>query len=212
MAHDHGNHPRRAEGSHPHSADEWNDKYSSAERLWTSDANPALIREVVDLTPGRALDVGTGEGADSQWLADQGWTVVGVDISQVAIDRAAEIDSRDAITWQQTDLTVDDVEPAAFDLVNLHYFPIAIGREDVARKLVDAVAPGGTLLVVAHAPEGMLAHGHDPAEYFQPADFAERFADRLEVVTLETVPRGRPAGGNTAQQHVDDAVLKATAK
>lgn len=124
MAHDHGNQPHRAEGAnprgaegaHPHSADEWNDKYSSAERLWTSDANPALIREVVDLTPGRALDVGTGEGADSRWLADQGWTVVAVDISQVAIDRAAEIDSREAITWQQTDLTVDDVEPAAFDV------------------------------------------------------------------------------------------------
>lgn len=39
------------------------------------------------LSPGRALDVGCGEGADSLWLAQQGWRVTGVDIAQSALSK-----------------------------------------------------------------------------------------------------------------------------
>lgn len=196
-------------GDDVHTAAEWDERYSSAERLWTAEANPALIREAAGLAPGRALDVGSGEGADARWLADQGWTVVAVDISQVALDRAAELDSRETIDWRRADLTVDEVPGAPFDLVALHYFPVDIAREDVIAKLVGALAPGGTLLVVAHDPEGIRAHGFDPDAYFQPKDVAERFADALDVVTLERVERGRPGGGPTGPRHMYDVVLKA---
>jgi tRNA1(Val) A37 N6-methylase TrmN6 len=36
--------------------------------------NPLLVRYAADLTPGAALDVGSGEGADVLWLASRGWT------------------------------------------------------------------------------------------------------------------------------------------
>ncbi|WP_448222208.1 class I SAM-dependent methyltransferase [Gordonia iterans] len=201
MSHDHG-HP-------PNSAAEWDERYGSADRLWTAQANPALVREVAGLPAGRALDVGSGEGADARWLADQGWTVVAVDISQVALERAAKMDSRETISWVRADLAVDDVPGEVFDLVALHYFPVPIEREDVIAKLVDALAPGGTLLAVAHDPQGIRAHGHDPDAYFQPADVAQRFADRIEIQRLETVERGRPAGGASGQRHMNDVVLKA---
>ena len=105
--------------------------------------------------------------------------------------------------------TVDDVPGAPFDLVALHYFPVDIAQRDVIAKLVGAVAPGGTLLVVAHDPEGIRAHGFDPDAYFQPKDVAEQFADDLDVEILETVERGRPAGGPTGPRHMHDVVLKA---
>lgn len=194
---------------HPHSAKEWDERYSSADRLWTSQANPALIREAASLAPGRALDVGSGEGADARWLADQGWTVTAVDISQVAIDRAQQNDSRATIAWHQADLTVGDVPDGPFELVALHYFPIDIDATHVADKLIDALATGGTLLVVAHDPEGIRKHGHDPDASIQPAGFAARYTDRLDVLKLETVERGRPAGGNTNQRHMNDVVLLA---
>ena len=41
------------------------------------------------MTPGRALDLGCGEGADAMWLAGHGWRVTAVDVSQTALDRAA---------------------------------------------------------------------------------------------------------------------------
>ena len=206
-------HGQSAHGNNPQTADEWDERYSSADRLWTSEVNPALAREAADLAPGRALDVGSGEGADARWLADQGWTVVAVDISQVAVDRAAAMDSRETITWLQADLTVDDLSADevgdGFDLVSLQYFPVDIERLDVVDKLVEALAPGGTLLVVSHDAESIRQHGHDPDAYVQPKDVVARFGEELDVEILAVVPRGRPAGGRTEQRHMDDVVLKA---
>ncbi|WHU47014.1 class I SAM-dependent methyltransferase [Gordonia sp. L191] len=190
----------------PHTADEWDARYCDTDRLWTSDVNPALPIEVSDLTPGTALEVGSGEGADARWLADHGWQVTALDISQVAVDRAREIDTRPAITWLQADLVVDDVPGRDFALVTAHYFPIAAADVAVAGKLIDAVGPGGTLLVVAHAPEGVRAHGFDPADYVQPDDIAEMLGDGWQVITHETRERGRPAGGG---HHINDVVLRA---
>ncbi|MGV9827482.1 class I SAM-dependent methyltransferase [Gordonia sp. NPDC003429] len=191
-------------GTHPHSAAEWDDRYRSADRLWTSDVNPALVTEMSDLPATTALDVGSGEGADARWLADHGWQVTAVDISQVAVDRARAADTRPEIVWCQADLTVDDIPGTDFGLVSAHYFPIRADDVDVPRKLIDAVRPGGNLLVVAHALEGVRAHGIDPAEYVQPGDFLPLLGPGWRVITNETRPRGVPAGGG---HHVDDVVL-----
>mgnify|MGYP003784112469 CR=1 FL=1 len=52
--------------------------------MWSGRPNGRLVAEVADLPPGRALDVGSGEGADAIWLARRGWTVTAVEISDVA--------------------------------------------------------------------------------------------------------------------------------
>ena len=192
--------------SDPHSAAGWDARYSEADRLWTADVNPALVAETVDLPTGNALDVGSGEGADARWLADRGWQVTAIDISQVAIDRAREIDPRPEITWIRADLRSDDIPGTDFGLVALHYFPITKTDAGVARKLVEAVGVGGTLLVVAHAPDGVRAHGFDPDEYVQPSDFTEMLDENWEIVTDETRERGRAAGGG---HHTHDVVLRA---
>ena len=48
---------------------EWDERYSGEEQLFSGRPNGALVAEVADLTPGRAVDVGCGEGADAVWLA-----------------------------------------------------------------------------------------------------------------------------------------------
>ena len=192
--------------SDPHSAAGWDARYSEADRLWTADVNPALVAETVDLPTGTALDVGSGEGADARWLADRGWQVTAIDISPVASDRAREIDPRPEITWIRADLRSDDIPGTDFGLVALHYFPITKTDAGVARKLVKAVGVGGTLLVVAHAPDGVRAHGFDPDEYVQPSDFTEMLDENWEIVTDETRERGRAASGG---HHTHDVVLRA---
>ena len=67
----------------------WDERYSSADRIWSGNPNPHLVTVAAHLTPGTALDVGSGEGADAIWLASHGWTVTAIDISQVALDRSA---------------------------------------------------------------------------------------------------------------------------
>ena len=81
------------------------------------------------LTPGRALDIGAGEGADAIWLAERGWDVVAVDISSVALERgrrqAEVVGVADRITWVHTDVLADDLPAGPFDLVTSHYTHLA---------------------------------------------------------------------------------------
>src|SRR5918999_196335 len=74
-------------------AAEWDTRYRDA-AMWSGRPNGRLVAEVADLTPGRALDVGCGEGADAIWLARCGWTVTAIDVSDVAVCRAREAAER----------------------------------------------------------------------------------------------------------------------
>ncbi|MGH3165641.1 MAG: class I SAM-dependent methyltransferase [Trebonia sp.] len=62
----------------------WDTRYREKTSLWSGKPNPTLVSEIGALKPGTALEVGAGEGADAIWLAKQGWTVTGVDISTPA--------------------------------------------------------------------------------------------------------------------------------
>src|SRR5690606_32631020 len=136
-------------------AGSWDARYvGRGERMWSGHPNGALVAEVEGLSPGRALDVGCGEGADAIWMAQRGWEVVGVDISDVAIDRAVKVaaDAGVTVDWRAVNLAVDPHEPGAYDLVSLQYPALRHDAGDhVVRSIVDAVAPGGTLLVVGHS-------------------------------------------------------------
>lgn len=137
------------------SPDYWEERYGSEERVWSGNANPHLVDTAADLPAGTALDVGSGEGADAIWLASRGWKVTAVDVSQVALDRAARHAAAAGmeVTWQQADITAWDPAPAQFDLVSAQYVHLPRpAREALYRRLAAAVRPGGTLLIVGHHP------------------------------------------------------------
>jgi SAM-dependent methyltransferase len=133
----------------------WNGRYAEHHRLWSGNPNELLVREIASLEPGRALDLGCGEGADAIWLARNGWRVTATDISSVALERAAKhaVDAGVSVDWQHRDLTTSFPE-GEFDLVSVQFlhsptefFP----RERILRAAAAAVAPGGRLLIVGHA-------------------------------------------------------------
>src|SRR5919112_1505491 len=139
---------------------EWNERYAGINQIWSGEPNQALVTEVSELPPGRALDVGCGEGADAVWLAQRGWDVTGLDVSGVALDRA-RLHARDAgvvVRWVRAGLVEAGLPDRGFDLVSAQY-PALLHTFDHApeRALLSAVAPGGTLLVVHHAID--LKHG-----------------------------------------------------
>jgi 2-polyprenyl-3-methyl-5-hydroxy-6-metoxy-1,4-benzoquinol methylase len=75
-------------------AAEWDARYSERDAaMWSGRPNGRLVAEVADLTPGRALDVGSGEGADAIWLARHDWTVTAIDISAAALCRRGKLAS-----------------------------------------------------------------------------------------------------------------------
>src|ERR1700722_16527120 len=109
----------------------WDERYRSAGKLWSGQPNPQLVAQTAGLAPGAALDAGCGEGADAIWLASRGWAVTGVDVSAVALDRAAgyaaaageQIAGR--ITWRREDLRSWTPEPQRFDLVSAQFMFLA---------------------------------------------------------------------------------------
>lgn len=133
----------------------WDERYCSRDQLFSGAPNGVLVTEVTGLVPGRALDVGAGEGGDALWLAERDWQVTATDLSSVALDRGARAtaarDVADRIQWRQADLTREPPAAAAYDLVSAQYFPLPRQPDHTAlRGLLEAVAPGGTLLIASH--------------------------------------------------------------
>ncbi len=213
MSHGSSDHDHRPTGVF--SAEDWDARYASADQVWSGLPNTALVTEVAGLTPGRALDVGCGEGADAVWLAGRGWDVTALDVSQVALDRA-ERHARDAgveVRWIAGGLVGAPISAGAFDLV-CGFYP-ALRRtatHDAERALIAAVAPGGVLLVVHHADvdtEEAKAHGFDPADYVSPADVAALLGADWHVAFDERRPRNTATGAGA--HHTHDVVLHARA-
>lgn len=184
----------------------WDEMYR--DRLWSGRPNGALVTEAAGLAPGHALDVGCGEGGDAHWLAEHGWTVTGVDLSRIALERAREVCRGQSVVLRHQDLAQEPPEPASYDLVSLHYFPLLREKGHAALLgLVEAVAPGGTLLVVGHDMSGHEGGDHDPADYYQPSEIAELLGDGWTVEADEVRPRVDSAPEGT--DHTHDVVLRA---
>ncbi|HEY0127120.1 MAG TPA: class I SAM-dependent methyltransferase [Blastococcus sp.] len=198
----------------PAAQEHWDRRYADREQLWSGRPNGALVAEVAGMTPGRVLDVGCGEGADAVWLARGGWDVTALEVSGVALERAAAHarEAGVAVHRVHAGLVEAALPPASFDLVSAQY-PALLRTPDSAaeRALLEAVAPGGVLLLVHHA--GMENHevldgGDDPADYVWPSMVAALLDDRWQVEVDEQRPRVAPEGGAGAH-HAEDVVLRA---
>ncbi len=192
----------------------WDARYRSRDQVTSGAPNGVLVAEAADLPPGHALDVGCGEGADARWLARRGWQVTAVDISQTALQRAAaatDADIAGRVAWVHGDLTTTPPPAAAFDLVSAQYFPLPHQPDHAAlRGLLDAVAPGGTLLFASHdladlSPRG--EPGFNPADYYQPDEIARLLDHNWTILINETRPRTAPPPAGT--HHTRDTVLRA---
>lgn len=143
----------------------WEQFYGANEHAWSGRPNARLVEVVSALPPGRALDVGCGEGADAIWLAERGWQVRAVDVSQAALQRArdaaAERNMLAGIQFERHDLS-EAFPDGHYDLVQAQFLhsPVRLDREAVLRRAAAAVAQHGTLLIVDHAAAPPWAGEH----------------------------------------------------
>lgn len=190
----------------------WEDRYLSTERVWSGRVNPRLAEVAADLPPGRALDLGCGEGADALWLADRGWRVVAVDVSDTALQRArAAASAQNAfgrIDFQRHNLN-ETFPQGMFDLISAQYFhsPARLDREDVLRHAAERVNPGGVLLIVDHGAVPPWAQHHDHSFLGIEEVIASLRLDSAAWTRLraEAVEREMTVNGETAR--VPDHVI-----
>lgn len=164
----------------------WDTRYAEDGDVWSGHANTALVAEVGELPPGRALDLGCGEGGDAIWLARRGWTVTAVDISAVALAKAAEHATRAGVRvdFQRQDLGTSFPD-GTFDLVSAQFlYPRGdVSREQILLAAAAAVAPGGILLIEGHqdfGPFAEQAHAHGHVSFPEPD----------EVIAALSLPEG----------------------
>jgi SAM-dependent methyltransferase len=177
-------------------AEDWNQRYSEKELLWSVQPNRFLVAEIEGMAPGRALDLACGEGRHAVWLAQLGWTAQAVDFSDVAIEKGRRLAEAHGVEveWTVADLTEYEPEARAADLVLVFYLQLPEDeRRAVVRTAADAVAPGGTFLLVGHDLRN-LERGHggpsSPTVLYTPEDVVSDLAGSgLEIERAETVDR-----------------------
>ena len=202
----------------------WDARYSEKDSIWSGNPNPVLVSDVSGLAPGTALDVGCGEGADAIWLARRGWTVTGVDISTVALQRAAAFAAADSdvsdvasrLTWEQHDLAEWSPPEAAFDLVSAQFLHLTGAQSArLFPALAAAVAPGGTLLIVGHDFTGMNElHRQHMQDHILTIDMVEDVLDAARWTIEVSESRERAAltqtpGPDGSVMHLRDIVVRA---
>ncbi|MFL4902803.1 class I SAM-dependent methyltransferase [Streptomyces sp. MMS24-I2-30] len=171
----------------------WDEMYRSRERVFSGAPHAVLVAEAAALPPGRALDVGCGEGADASWPAGRGWQVTAVDIAPTALQRAAAAapDTAGHVVWTRADLTAAPPPAGAFDLVSVHYFPLRYQPErlPVAPGPVEVVGLDGRRHVLRYrlwrAPTGISVRLVEECEGaddgFEFAVFSDHDADVDEL-------------------------------
>jgi len=195
---------------------DWDARYAEKDLVWTAEPNRFLVEEVEGMAPGRALDLACGEGRNALWLAARGWTVTAVDFSPVALDKARRIAAHRGVEaeWVESDVLEYVPGRGRYDLVAILYLQLP---EPELRGVLDraaaAVAPGGTLLLIAHDVLN-LTEGHagpkDPAVLTTP----EAVARALPDLVIERADRVRRPIDDAPRDAIDTLVRasRATAR
>ena len=188
----------------------WDKKYKDSELLWSADANIWVKDLTQDQPAGTALDIAAGEGRNALWLVARGWEVTAVDFSVVALQRARALADEhlgrdaDRLTTLEADVETWVPKVRSYDLVLVAYLHLPEQlRRSVMRAAAEAVASGGTLLVVGHDLEN-LGSGHggpqNPEVLYRPSDIvadiepAGLIVDRSETAARSvTDGQGQPA-------------------
>lgn len=195
----------------------WNRRYAQKEFVWTVDPNQFLVAEIKDLTPGRALDVGTGEGRNAVWLAKQGWQVAAIDFSDVGIDKGIKLAASEnvSVNWICADASQYQVPRDSFDLIVLLYFHIPRAQQSkLIRNSLNGLSSGGHFLYIGHDLTN-IEHGQggpqDPDVLCTPEDLKRDLID-CEIIKAEVVKRSvkvEPGHGGASNLVALDTVVHA---
>jgi 2-polyprenyl-3-methyl-5-hydroxy-6-metoxy-1,4-benzoquinol methylase len=189
----------------------WDERYEGGQ-VWSVGPNRFVAAELTGLAPGRALDLATGEGRNAIWLAEQGWSVVGVDFSKAAIGKAEGLAVTQGadVEWVCADVLAYEPEPP-FDLVVVCYLHLPRPQWSTVLAIsLAALRPGGTLLIVGH-DRSNITDGHggpqDPAILTTPPEIVAELGGAVTIERAEVLERQVDA--HVALDHLVRAIKRA---
>lgn len=199
-------------GARMDARDRWNERYAQPDRQWMPETPSEWLADHAELLigGGRALDVACGDGRNALYLAQLGYVVDAIDVSDVAIAALrAATESRGltmTIDPRVVDLEREPLPAGPYDVIVVTNFL----QRDLFEPLQEALAPGGLLVfeTLARAHVDELGHSFNPAYLVERGELPRAFG-RLEVVDQhEGVAQrgGQPRGvaGIVARRPVRD--------
>jgi 2-polyprenyl-3-methyl-5-hydroxy-6-metoxy-1,4-benzoquinol methylase len=140
-------------------ADAWrpmfNRIYTTSGTTFRTEPTPLLVSAVAGRTPGRALDVGMGQGRNAVFLAMKGWSVTGIDLAEEGLSAARAHATRAGTSVQAVlaDAAEFDYGRDAWDLIVITYGPGFVADPPFAERLKTALRPGGLLVMESFASD-----------------------------------------------------------
>ena len=188
----------------------WDQQFSSEQYKYGKAPNAFLAEQAAVFAPGsQVLVPGDGEGRNGVWLAEQGHHVVSTDGSAVGLSKAQALAQERGVTIETMHVDFADWAPQAqsVDAVVLTYVHLPPGlRQQVHAAAVQALRPGGYLLLEAFAPEQLAYSSGGPKnpDWLYPldmlrSDWGPAMQEELgwsDVVALSEGP------GHTGDAHV----------
>ena len=134
----------------------WDERYNTSEYVYGVEPNDFLASVIAEIPRGRTLCLAEGEGRNAVFLAEHGHDVVAVDASAVGLEKARKLAKARGVVieTQVADLADFAIEPDSWDAVVsiFAHVPPAV-RKPLHRKIVQALRPGGMLVLEAYTPE-----------------------------------------------------------
>ncbi|SEQ53515.1 class I SAM-dependent methyltransferase [Natrinema salaciae] len=186
----------------------WNERYDEGTFDPADEPIPALERRIATFPDGRALDVATGTGRNALFLAEHGYDVDAVDISDAAIERARERASDRGVAansnWIRADLAEVDLGRGRYDVITVGFFAAL----EHLPALKEALTPGGVLVYEHHLRSSDPVAGPSTDRYRYRSNDLLRACLDLTVLSYEE--RRRPVGDGTGDGDDDDSIAVAT--
>ena len=173
----------------------FNKIYTASSPGFSVRPNALLMSAVENRKPGRALDVGMGQGRNAVFLAIRGWDVTGFDVSDEGLVIARKNAAAAGVKLHavQTSEAKFDYGTAQWDLIVIAYEPFPVADPRYIVRLSNALRPGGLLVVESFASDRSAAMRKpvdiDPAELLRAV---ESFRV-LHFEDVEAVPDWDPA-------------------
>lgn len=174
----------------PQTPEQWDARYQHRTTPWDTGRVSAQLKTLIvrqGISPGRWLEVGCGTGTDAIWLASMGFSVTGVDFSELAITQAREKAQRAQV---EVSFSVGSIPEAAepfdgvYDCGCFHTIMDAEKRRGFAEQAARCLGAGGLWFSLMGSTDGPPRDHGPPRRSVQ--EIAAAVEPEFEILSLTT--------------------------